>query len=508
MSDSDPSKDPYRGLQEKLANSLDSARPEAVAKRHDRGGRTARENLYDLTDGHTIREYGQLAVAAQRSRREGVALYADTAADAVITAVGPVNGQLFPGADSQTALIINDYTVLAGTQGYFHHRKIDRLLGLAQQDKLPVVMFTEGGGGRPGDTDVLVSMAGLNVPTFHRWAALTGIVPRIAVNHGYCFAGNAALFGAADLRIATASSCIGMAGPAMIEGGGLGSWKPQDIGPVSVHKKNGVVDIVVADEAEAVAVAKRVLACVQGPLTEWQTPDSSELPALMPTNRRYAFDVRKILDLVFDEGTFIETRPDMGRAIVSGLARIEGKAVAVMASDCRHLGGAIDGESATKAAALYQLAERWRLPVVSLIDTPGFMVGPESEAEGAPRLMSELFIAGATLTQPIIAVFLRRAYGLGAMAMTGGSFEVPRYAVSWPQGEFGAMGLEGAVHLGFRQELAKAPDEATRQALFDTLLADMYAKGRATEAASYLEIDAVIEPQDTRAVIAKALHQH
>ena len=503
---SDSPKDPSQSLQEKLANTLDSARPEAVAKRHARGGRTARENLHDLTDGHTVREYGQLAVAAQRSRRQGDALYADTAADAVITAVAPVNAQLFPAGDSQTALIINDYTVLAGTQGYFHHRKIDRLLGLAQQEKLPVVMFTEGGGGRPGDTDVLVSMAGLNVPTFHRWAALAGIVPRIAINHGYCFAGNAALFAAADLRIATESSCIGMAGPAMIEGGGLGSWKPQDIGPVSVHKKNGVVDIVVANEAEAVAVAKRVLTCVQGPLTQWQAPDSSGLPALMPTNRRYAFDVRKILDLVFDEGTFIETRPDMGRAIVSGLARIEGKAVAVMASDCRHLGGAIDGESATKAAALYQLAERWRLPVVSFIDTPGFMVGPDSEAEGAPRLMSDLFIAGATLTQPIVAVFLRRAYGLGAMAMTGGSFEVPRYAVSWPQGEFGAMGLEGAVHLGFRQELAEAPDEATRQALFDTLLADMYAKGRATEAASYLEIDAVIEPQDTRAVIAKALH--
>ncbi len=504
---SDSPRDPYQSLQEKLADTLDSARPEAVAKRHARGGRTARENLHDLTDGHTVREYGQLAVAAQRSRRQGDALYADTAADAVITAVGPVNAQLFPAGDSQTALIINDYTVLAGTQGYFHHRKIDRLLELAQQDKLPVVMFTEGGGGRPGDTDVLVSMAGLNVPTFHRWAALAGIVPRIAVNHGYCFAGNAALFGAADLRIATESSYIGMAGPAMIEGGGLGSWKPQDIGPVSVHKKNGVVDIVVADEAEAVAVAKRVLACVQGPLTQWQAPDSSGLPALMPTNRRYAFDVRKILDLVFDEGTFIETRPDMGRAIVTGLARIEGMAVAVLASDCRHLGGAIDGESATKAAALYQLAERWRLPVVSFIDTPGFMVGPESEAEGAPLLMSELFIAGATLTQPIVAVFLRRAYGLGAMALTGGSFEVPRYAVSWPQGEFGAMGLEGAVHLGFRQELAEAPDEATRQALFDALLAEMYAKGRATEAASYLEIDAVIDPEDTRQVIVEALRQ-
>ena len=274
---------------------------------------------------------------------------------------------------------------------------------------------------------------------------------------------------------------------------------------MSVHRENGVVDIVVADEAEATLMAKRVLACIQGSVTDWQAADQSELAALMPTNRRYAFDVRKIIRHLFDTESFIETRPDMGRAIITGLARVEGRAVAVLASDCRHLGGAIDGESATKAAALYQLAERWRLPVVSLIDTPGFMVGPESEAAGAPSLMSDLFIAGATLTQPIVAIFLRRAYGLGAMAMTGGSFEVPRYAVSWPQGEFGAMGLEGAVHLGFRQELAEALDEAARQALYDKLLAEMYDKGRAVEAASYLEIDAVIQPDETRAAISRAL---
>jgi len=497
--------DAVTGFRDRIAKTLDDARPEAVTKRHARGGRTARENLADLTDGGSVREYGQLAVAAQRSRRAGDALYADTAADAVITAVGAVNADLFTEPHNQTALIINDYAVLAGTQGYFHHRKIDRLLELAAQDTLPVVMFTEGGGGRPGDTDVLVSMAGLNVPTFHRWAALAGVVPRIAVNHGYCFAGNAALFGAADLRIATEASCIGMAGPAMIEGGGLGSWQPKDIGPVAVHRLNGVVDIVVADEAEAVAMAKKVLACVQGDLTDWEAHDQSLLAGMMPTNRRYAFDVRKIVRQLFDVDSFVEMRPEMGRAIVTGVARIEGKAVAVLASDCRHLGGAIDGESAMKATALYELASRWQLPVVSLIDTPGFMVGPESEAAGAPRLMSELFVAGAALDQPIIAVFMRRAYGLGAMAMTGGSFEVPRYAVSWPQGEFGAMGLEGAVHLGFRQELANAPDEAARQALYESLLADMYERGRATEAATYLEIDAVIDPSETRAAIAGAL---
>jgi acetyl-CoA carboxylase carboxyltransferase component len=497
--------DPLANLQDRLASTEDTARPDAVAKRHSRGGRTARENLADLTGDAPVFEYGQLAVAAQRQRREGDALFAETAADAVITAVGSVNSALFPESLARTALIINDYAVLAGTQGYFHHRKIDRLLTLAAQDRLPVIMFTEGGGGRPGDTDVLVLMAGLNVPTFHQWAALSGVVPRIAVNHGYCFAGNAALFGAADMRIATANSCIGMAGPAMIEGGGLGAWKPEQIGPVSVHRENGVIDIVVSDEAEAVRVAKQVLAHVQGPLANWECNDQEKLAELMPSNRRYTYDVRKVLNQVLDKDSFIETRPDAGRAVVTGLARVEGRAIAVLASDCRHLGGALDGDAAVKATALYQLAEKWQLPVVSFIDTPGFMVGPDSEAAGAPRLMSEVFIAGAQLTQPIVAVFLRRAYGLGAMAMTGGSFAVPRYAVSWPQGEFGAMGLEGAVQLGFRQELAAAPHEAARQALFDSLLAELYEKGRATEAASYLEIDAVIEPSETRTAIMSGL---
>jgi acetyl-CoA carboxylase carboxyltransferase component len=458
-----------------------------------------------LTGDGSVFEYGQLAVAAQRQRREGDALFAETAADAVITAVGSVNSALFSESVARTALIINDYTVLAGTQGYFHHRKIDRLLALAAQERLPVVMFTEGGGGRPGDTDVLVLMAGLNVPTFHQWAAYRVSCRELQSIMAIVLQVMPPYSAPPICVFATANSCIGMAGPAMIEGGGLGAWKPEQIGPVSVHRDNGVIDIVVCDEAEAVRVAKKVLACVQGPLADWECHDQEKLADLMPSNRRYTYDVRKVLNQLLDKDSFIETRPDAGRAVVTGLARVEGRSIAVLASDCRHLGGAIDGDAAVKATALYQLAEKWQLPVVSFIDTPGFMVGPDSEAAGAPRLMSEVFIAGAQLTQPIVAVFLRRAYGLGAMAMTGGSFAVPRYAVSWPQGEFGAMGLEGAVQLGFRQELAAAPDDDARQALFDRLLAELYEKGRATEAASYLEIDAVIEPSETRAAIMSGL---
>ena len=496
---------PIDELASRVANTLDGQREEAVAKRHRKGYRTARENLSSLVDTDSFVEYGQLAVAAQRNRRTGDALFKDTAADGVITGTGTINAQLFGDDAARCGVIINDYSVLAGTQGYFHHHKIDRLLDIAEQQQLPVVMYTEGGGGRPGDTDVQVSMAGLNYPTFHRWAALTGKVSRIAVNNGYCFAGNAALFGAADIRIATRSSWIGMAGPAMIEGGGLGQFAPTDIGPLPVHEKNGVVDIVADNEPHATLIAQRLISYAQGRIAHTQHAEQSALRDALPRNRRMAYDVRKIVTTLFDTDSVTETRPQQGRAVMTAFARIDGRPVAVLASDCRHLAGAIDNEAAEKCSDFLAVANRWQLPIVSLVDTPGFMVGPDSEAEGAPRAMGQLFNSAALVRTPWVTIFLRRGYGLGAMALAGGSFMRPTIAASWPQGEFGGMGLEGAVKLGFRQELDAAAEGPEREALFKELLAAMYEKGRATEAASYLELDAVIDPADTRRVILSGL---
>ncbi len=507
MPDSDTNKDSLSKLQQRLDNTLDTARATARDKRHAKGYRTARENLDDLVDSGSFSEYGQLAVAAQRSRREGDALYQDTAADGVITGTAQINGDVFQPAQSRSAVIINDYSVLAGTQGFFHHHKIDRILDVAEQQHLPVVMYTEGGGGRPGDTDVLVSMAGLNYPTFHRWAALTGKVPRIAVNNGYCFAGNAALFGAADIRITTQQSWIGMAGPAMIEGGGLGSYAPTDIGPATVHERNGVADLIVADEREATNAARRILSYTQGPLQQWQASDQTALRSILPDNRRMAYDVRKVIHTLVDRDTWTEVQRGYGRAILTGFARFAGEPVALLASDCRHLAGAIDGEAAEKCSQFLTVATRWGLPVVSLIDTPGFMVGPESEAAGAPRSMGQLFNTAAGVQAPWIAIFLRRGYGLGAMALAGGSFARPVISASWPQGEFGGMGLEGAVKLGFRTELDALPEGPEREARYNELLAILYEKGRATEAASYLEIDTVIDPATTRDVVSAALNR-
>ena len=498
---------PLSHLQTRLDRGSDATRTDAIAKRHARGFRSARENLEALVDRDSFVEYGQLAVAAQRNRRDLESLQRDTPGDGIITGTATVNADAFGPSATRTAIVINDYTVLAGTQGYFHHKKLDRLLDIAEREALPVIMYTEGGGGRPGDTDVTTTMAGLNVTTFWRWSKLTGKVPRVSVTNGFCFAGNAALFGAADVRIATQTSWIGMAGPAMIEGGGLGVYKPTDIGPADLHAHNGGIDLLVADEATATQAAKAVLAYTQGDAISFEADSQQSLRDILPENRRMAFDVRKIINRLFDRQSVTELRPAYGRAIITGFARVAGKAVAFIASDCRHLGGAIDTTAARKCDEFFRLVKRWQLPIVSLIDTPGFMVGPASEAEGAARVMPELFNSAAAIDMPWIAIFLRRGYGLGAMALAGGSFEAPTIAASWPDGEFGGMGLEGAVTLGYRKELEALAEGPEREALFDSLLAQLYAQGRATEAASFLELDMVIDPANTRAIILQGLQR-
>ena len=496
---------PDSELDRVLAATSDVERPEAVASRRAKGYRTARENLEDLCDAGSFVEYGQLAVAAQRQRRSLEDLRRETPADGVITGLATVNADRFGAAGSRVAVVVYDYTVLAGTQGFFHHKKLDRILDLAARERLPVVMFTEGGGGRPGDTDVATQVAGLDLPTFARWAGLSGTVPRIAVNNGYCFAGNAALYGCADLRIATRSSWIGMAGPAMIEGGGLGRFEPTEIGPVEVQHRNGVIDLVTADEAAATAAARLALGYFQGNATEWECADQQGLSGLLPDDRRYAYHVRKIIETLADSGSFLEFTQGFGPAIITGFLRIEGRALGLLANDCRVLGGAIDAHAAEKAARFLRLCSSHGLPVLSLCDTPGFMVGPASEEQAAVRHMSDLFVAGAQLAVPLVAVILRKAYGLGAMAMAGGSFAEALYAAAWPTGEFGGMGLEGAVRLGYRKELEAETDPDRKQALFDRLLKEFYEKGRAIEAAAHLEIDAVIEPADTRKVVSRVL---
>jgi acetyl-CoA carboxylase carboxyltransferase component len=477
-------------LQDRLAFTQDSQRPEAVAKRHATGLRTARENIADLCDRDSFVEYGALAVAAQSRRRSADDLMRNTPADGMVTGIGSVNGQ-------RVVVMAYDFTVLAGTQGMRNHLKTDRMLGVALQNKLPVVLFAEGGGGRPGDVDVAI-VAGLNLATFASFARLNGQVPVVGVVAGRCFAGNAALLGCCDVIIATEGCNIGMGGPAMVEGGGLGVFKPEQIGPSSVQHGNGVIDILVDNEAQAVAATRHYLSCFQGAQTEWQAPPAEALRHVVPENRVRVYDTRSAMQGVADEGSLLHLRAGFGVGIHTALARIAGRPVGLMANNPLHLGGAIDADAADKAARFMQLCNAHGLPIVSLVDTPGFMVGPDTEALAQVRHVSRMFVAAAHLRVPLLSVVLRKGYGLGAMAMTGGGFHETLSTVAWPTGEFGGMGLEGAVRLGYRKELEALPEGPEREALFEQLLAQQYDNGSAINMAATLEIDAVIDPADTR----------
>jgi acetyl-CoA carboxylase carboxyltransferase component len=468
-------------------------------RRHATGRRTARENIADLVDEGSFTEYGALVIAAQRRRRALDDLIARTPADGLVLGTARVGGR-------PVAVMSYDYTVLAGTQGHMNHRKTDRLLDLARRERLPLVMFAEGGGGRPGDTDT-TSVGGLDVPTFRLTAELSGQVPLVAVVSGYCFAGNAALAGACDVIIATPEASLGMGGPAMIEGGGLGIVAPGDVGPMSTQVTNGVVDLLVPDDAAAVAAARRYLSYFSGPLLagEAEHDDQRRLRHLIPENRVRVYDVRPVIEALCDTGSVLELRPEFGVGILTALVRVGGFPVGLIANNPLHLGGAIDGDAADKATAFLRLCEAHRLPVLSLVDTPGFMVGPEVERTAVVRRFGAMFVAGARLTVPICAVVLRKAYGLGAMAMTAGDLRRPAITVAWPTGEFGGMGLEGAVRLGYRRELDAISEPEARQVRYEQLVADQYTRGKALSTAMAFEIDDVIDPADTRGVITDVL---
>jgi acetyl/propionyl-CoA carboxylase alpha subunit len=489
---------------ERQGKKLDENRPAAVARRRKTGQRTVRENVDHLVDDGTFIEYGALTIAARRMRMPMEELIDRTPADGLVCGIGQVNGNWFDESRARTMVVAYDYTVLAGTQGKKNHQKKDRMFELARQWRLPVVLLAEGGGGRPGDTDVMFG-ANLQVEAFHRFGKLSGLVPLVGIASGRCFAGNAVLLGCCDVIIATVNSTIGMGGPAMIEGGGLGVYTPEEVGPMSVQVPNGVVDVAVKDEAEAIVTAKKYLSYFQGPTPDWTAADQRELRHLVPENRLRVYDVRKVIETLADTDSVLELRAGFGHGIVTAFARIEGRPMGVIANNPAHLGGAIDSDASDKASRFMQLCDAFDIPILSLCDTPGNMVGPEHEQTALVRHCCRMFVIGANITVPLITVVLRKGYGLGAQGMAGGSFHAPLATLSWPTGEFGGMGLEGAVKLGFRDQLAAIEDPQERLEEYERRVAEMYEKGSAVSIASYFELDEVIDPEQSRFWIVSAL---
>ena len=291
----------------------------------------------------------------------------------------------------------------------------------------------------------------------------------------------------------------------MIEGGGLGIFKPEEVGPMDVQVPNGVVDIAVTDEADAVAVAKQYLSYFQGPVDEWEAPDPRELRYIVPENRLRYYDMRDVVQGLADVGSVLEIRRHWGPGIITAFIRVEGKPLGVIANNPGHLSGAVDAQGADKGARFMQLCDAFDIPILTLCDCPGIMVGPESEKTALVRHAGRMFVVGSNIDVPLMTIVIRKGYGLGAQAMAGGSFHAPLFTVSWPTGEFGGMGLEGAVKLGYRKELQAIEDPDERKEAYDQMVADMYKRGKGVNMASHFELDEVIDPADSRKWIAAGL---
>ncbi|MFD7007681.1 carboxyl transferase domain-containing protein [Rhodococcus jostii] len=485
-------------IEARQRRTLDESRPAAIERRHERGKRTARENVDHLVDEGSFHEHGSLVVAAQRRRRSLDELESETPADGLVAGFGRVAGR-------PVAVLAYDYTVLAGTQGLQSHKKAERMFELAGRRGTPVVLFAEGGGGRPGDTDDMSRATRMDLGTFVALGRLNGSVPTVGIASGRCFAGNAALLGSCDVIVATRDSSIGLGGPAMIEGGGLGVFAADDIGPVSVQEANGVIDIVVADESEAVDVARRYLGYFAGPKIEWTAADQRILRHIVPERRNRPFDIRTLIDTIADEGSVLELRRGFAAGLITALVRIEGHPIGLVANDGSRAGGTIGSAEADKMTRFLQLCEAYGLAVLSLCDTAGFLVGPDAERTASVRHVSRLFVTAPALTVPFCTVIVRKAFGLGGQAMAGGSFRVPDTIVAWPSAELGAMGPEGAVSLGYRRELAAIEDAEERERIYQQHLEDYMAQGKAVNAASVFEIDDVIDPASTRSRIVDVL---
>ncbi len=483
-----------------------------MAKRRRTHQRTARENINDLCDPGTFLENGQLVLTPGTGLpREEVIKKFST--DGMVTGIGSVNGDHFDRETARCVVMSYDYTVLAGTQGAVNHPKTDRMLELAAKWKRPVIFFTEGGGGRAGtggkrqggQSTTKVGQGRddgayrpLDTPTFATMGRLSGLVPLVGITSRFCFAGNASLLGCCDVIIATKDANIGMGGPALIEGGNLGVFRPEEIGPLDVQTVSGVVDIAVEDETEAVAVAKQYISYFQGNLKDWDCPDQRLLRNIVPENRKRIYNVRDVINTLADSGSVLELRPLFGLGMVTAFIRIEGQAIGVIANNPIYLSGAIDSDGSDKAARFMQLCDAFDIPLLILCDTPGMMVGPEVERTGLVRHCSRLFVTGANLTVPHVTMVLRKAYGLGAQAMAGGSLKESFATLSWPTGEFGGMGLEGQVKLGFRNELAAIEDPEERVRRYDELVEAAYARGKALNSGVSFAVDDVIDPADSR----------
>lgn len=480
----------------------DAARPAAVARQHARGKLTARERVAALVDRGSFLEYGMLATADETY--EGV-VGVDSPADGVITGMGEVNGR-------PVAVISSDFTVMGGSIGHAGLDKMVRLVDLSLQQGIPMVMLLDGGGHRIQEGLDSRPFAFGGPGTFPQQALMSGWVPQVTAMMGPGFAGPANFSSLADfVPIVKNTGSIGIAGPPLVKFATGEDKNAQELGGAAVATRTGMVDVACEDDLSCIQSIKDFLAFFPQnareplPVIPCDDPEdraAEELRSVVPLNRRRTYDVRRVIRHIVDHGDYFELKAGHARNVVTALARMGGRPVGVVANQPQALAGVLDSPACDKAARFISMCDAFGLPIVSLIDLPGFMVGSHAEESGLVRHSGKMLMAFGNATVPVVSVVLRKGYGLGYLAMAGGRAFGAEGAFAWPSAELCAMQIEGAVDVAYRKDYESAPDPMARRT---ELIDSFYSRVNPLRAASGFGLDDVIDPAQTRATICRVL---
>ncbi len=487
-------------LEAEQAQLSDGARPEAVARQHRRAAMTARERIAALCDPDTFEELGGLV-------REPGDARIDKPADGLVAGMARIEGRW-------VTVIAQDFTVQGGSSGVLGSEKIERAALGAMRQGTPLVMLLDGGGHRiqTGQDSRHFALAN---PLFHDLARMSGWVPMVAAMLGAGFAGPTNYAGLADFVVMVrGQSCMGLAGPALVKAGTGEEIDIEALGGAAAQvDRNGLADLGVADEGAALDAVRRFLSYLpsnaQDPLP--MLPAPAEDPArdeglldLVPANTRKAYDVRRVAALIADEGSLFEVKPTYARNAVTALARLGGRPVGIIANQPMQMGGMLTSPACEKIAHFVAICDAYGLPLVYLIDVPGFSIGSAAEKSQLGRRSAKLIYELGHATVPRISLVLRKGYGLGYFAMCGGrSFDADA-ALAWPTAEICAMSIEGAVNVAYRKEIERSPDPEARRA---ELVAEMRARITPLGGAESFGLDDVIDPRTTRARLIAVLER-
>jgi acetyl-CoA carboxylase carboxyltransferase component len=489
-----------KAIEAQRLRGMDAGRPEAIAKQHAAGKRTVRERVAQLADAGSFIEFGALVTPDPLTVGE-----AFHPADGVVAGTARVEGR-------PVAISGADYTVMGGSSGHAGRSKTARAIRLALDHGMPYVMLADGGGHRIQEG--LDSRRFAAVETnFQELVQLSGWAPTCAAMMGPGFAGpsnNAAL--ADFIVMVRGTSSMGIAGPALVKAATGADVDKKTFGGADAQAdQNGIADLAVDTDADALVAIRRYLSYFPsnarqppplGPTDDPFDRRDAELLTLVPENSRRAYDVRRVIRAVVDRDSDFELKPSYARNVVTCLARLGGRSVGIIANQPSHLAGTLDAAACEKVAHFISVCDAFGLPLVFMVDIPGFLVGEAAERSGLAKRSARIVYELGRATVPRLSVVLRKGYGLGFIAMNGGHGFGADLTVAWPTAEICAMSIEGAVDVAFKHEVNAAPDPAARRA---EMIAEHRSRVSPLRAAQGFGVDDIIDPRDTRPLLIESL---